>query len=67
MNKEDIEMIIDLLIYIDTKLLWRSKQIDIEKAVKILPNLEAKHQEFKDPNKRHTIISNMIDKLRAKL
>lgn len=67
MDIEEIKLTIDLLAYLDTKLLWSKKEIDIDEVVKIIPGIEERRPDFKDSNKRHDIIVGLINKLEAML
>ena len=67
MNNQDIQLIIDLLIYLDMCVNWHYDiylDNDIAKSMAIISELNSKHREFEHADKRHELITEMIDKLR---
>ena len=68
MNNQDIQLIIDLLIYLDTCVNWQYDIFlnnDISQSMEIISQLSLKHREFEHADKRHELIIETIDKLRG--
>lgn len=60
------ELIVDLLVYLDTCVNYNDERINGMKAFNILNACLDKHKEFKDPAERHELICRIIDKLEVK-
>ena len=68
MNKEEIQLIKDLIIYLDV-MLNSKEEIYINnnfiESAMITSGLAKKHKDFTQPNKRQELIRNIIEKLEA--
>ena len=70
MNKKDIKLIIDMLVFLDVKVNWQEDNYvgnDITISMMILKELQSKHKDIGNAEKRHKIINSLIKKLEKQL
>lgn len=66
MNKKDIKLIIDMLVYLDVRVNWHEHSYvenEITISAGILAELQSRHEGIGNAKKRHEIIKNLIKKL----
>lgn len=62
MNSKTKELIIDLLIYLDTLDNWNREIVGIQ-GMQIIYEMNKKHKNFSDAEKRHKLICKIIKEL----